>query len=43
MCKAVFSGVSEYENERNPGYQSEQRFAYVLLHPPPSPLSPPPK
>ena len=29
MCKAVFSGVLEYENERNPGYQSEQRLAYV--------------
>ena len=37
MCKAVFSGVSEYENERNPGYQSEQRLAYVKLHPPPYP------
>ena len=35
MCKAVFSGVSEYENERNPGYQSEQRLA--TCSPPPSP------
>ena len=25
--------MSEYENERNPGYQSEHRLAYVTLRP----------